>query len=76
LGRIDNATQQELKAALGNGNVSITLSLSEIKTGINDAKSSPATDNRKFDLQGRCISTATVGQIYIENGQKKVKISK
>ncbi|MBO7144591.1 MAG: hypothetical protein J6W13_07175, partial [Salinivirgaceae bacterium] len=61
---------------LGNGNVSITLSLSEIKTGINDVKSSPATDNRKFDLQGRQISTVTVGQIYIENGQKKVKISK
>ena len=76
LGRIDNATQQELKAALGNGNVSITLSLSELKTGINDVKSSPATDNRKFDLQGRRISTVTVGQIYIENGQKKVKISK
>ena len=76
LGKIDNATQQELKAILGDGNCTVTLSLSDVKSDINDVKSSSATDNRKYDLQGRQISTATAGHIYIENGQKKVKISR
>ena len=76
LGKIDNTTQQQLKAFLGNGNCTVKLSLSDAKTGINIIKSSSATDNRKIDLQGRRIDTAAFGQIYIENGQKKVKINK
>ena len=76
LGKIDNTTQQELKAILGDGNCTVTLSLSDVKTGINDVKSSPATDGLKFDLQGRRIGTAAVGQVYIENGQKKVNFNR
>ena len=76
LGKIDNTTQQELKAILGDGNCTVTLSLSDVKTGINDVKSSPKTDNQKYDLQGRRIGTAAVGQVYIENGQKKVNFNR
>ena len=76
LGKIDNTTQQQLKAILGDGNCTVTLSLSDVKTGINDVKSSPETDGLKFDLQGRRIGTAAVGQVYIENGQKKVKFDR
>ena len=76
LGKIDNTTQQELKTILGDGNCTIILSLSDVKTGINDVKSSPKTDNQKYDLQGRRIGTAAVGQVYIENGQKKVNFNR
>ena len=76
LGKIDNTTQQKLKAILGDGNCVVTLSLSDVKSGINDVKSSPETDGLKFDLQGRRIGTAAVGQVFIENGQKKVKFNR
>ena len=76
LGKIDNTTQQELKAILGDGDRTIILSLSDTKTGINDMKSSSETYGLKFDLQGRRIGTAAVGQVYIENGQKKVNFNR
>ncbi len=86
LGKIDNATQAELKATLGEGNRTITLSLSvgnnsenqnnnesgEAPTGIRQTKGSATPDGPMYDLQGRRISAPAFGQIYIQGGEKRM----
>lgn len=86
LGKIDNATQQELKAALGEGDCTITLSLSagnnsenqnnsETPTGIRQTDRVATPNGPMYDLQGRRISAPVRGQIYIQAGEKKFKFS-
>jgi flavodoxin len=83
LGKIDNATQAELKAALGEGNCTITLSLSagnnsenqnnnETPTGIRQSDRTATPDEPMYDLQGRRISAPVRGQIYIQGGEKRM----
>ncbi len=83
LGKIDNATQQELKAALGEGDCTITLSLSaennsenqdnsETPTGIRETQGAATPDGPMYDLQGRRINTPARGQIYIQGGEKRM----
>ncbi|MBR6083478.1 MAG: hypothetical protein IKP62_11250, partial [Salinivirgaceae bacterium] len=86
LGKIYNATQQELKAALGEGDCTITLSLSaennsenqdnsETPTGIRQTDRVATPNGPMYDLQGRRISAPVRGQIYIQGGEKKFKFS-
>ena len=84
LGKIDNATQQELKAALGEGDCTITLSLSagnnsenqnnsETPTGIRQTDRVATPNGPMYDLQGRRISAPVRGQIYIQGGEKRMR---
>ena len=80
LGKIDELSQAELKSVLGTENCSITLSLSKIEisddvvnTAVPTIKSSNSNDSQIYDLQGRKIDSLGKGQIYIQNGEKRVK---
>lgn len=87
IGKIDNVTQSELQTILGEGNCTITLSLS-VETenqGNNEDNNEPSTDiptiknndsnSPKYDLQGRRIDTLEKGQIYIQNGEKRLNLN-
>ena len=87
IGKIDNVTQSELQTILGEGNCTITLSLS-VETenqGNNEENNEPSTDiptiknnysnSPKYDLQGRRIDTLEKGQIYIQNGEKRLNLN-
>lgn len=70
LGRIENADQSQLESALDTPSCNIILSLPQT-TGIRNISenTTPADDNRTYDLQGRSVSQPQKG-IYIRNGKK------
>lgn len=78
LGKIDNATAESVREFLGNGNVSVTLSLTG-NAGIDDVMADGPEEWIVYDVHGRRIdiSDSNVDNlpsgIYIING-KKVKV--
>lgn len=71
IGKIDNITQSELKDFLGNGNCTITISLSS-DSKINDIPSSKSTD-LTYDILGRKARYPSDDGIYVIGGKKLIK---
>lgn len=79
LGRISNASQEELRSLLSHGTVNITLSLAAVDaTGVSSVKSEGEPNNsniRKgiYSLTGGKLAKAPQRGVYIEDGIKKAK---
>ena len=72
LGKIDGATVSNLRQFLGNGNISLTLSL-ESSSGIEEVNSDENKDEIIYDLNGRRITNKPLAPgIYIINGKKRI----
>ena len=82
LGKIDNITVDQLKNFLGDGDCTITLSLSsQSVSGFADTAFSlkgneVGLGTNKYDLQGRKVESCGTGRIYIQNGEKWMKTDK
>ena len=72
LGSINGLNAQQIKEFLGNGQRKITLSLPASVSGIESVRSEEKSA-QMFDLQGRAIDEPRCGEIYIQNGVKRVK---
>lgn len=74
LGHINDASADELRSLLGNGNITITLSLSN-SAGINitAADGNPGTSHDIYTLGGTRLNQPPSRGIYIENGKLKQK---
>ena len=74
LGKIDGATVSNLRQFLGNGDVTLTLSL-DSSAGIEDVTSDINKEKIIYDLSGRRITKLPLAPgVYIING-KKIKIT-
>lgn len=79
LGRISNASQEELRSLLSHGTVNITLSLADVDaTGVSSVKSEGEPRNGKvrkgiYSLTGEKLAKAPQRGVYIEDGIKKAK---
>ena len=79
LGRISDASQEELRSLLSHGTVNITLSLAAADaTGVSSVKSEGEPNNsnvRKgiYSLTGEKLAKAPQRGVYIEDGIKKAK---
>ena len=72
LGKIDGATTSNLRQFLGNGDVTLTLSL-QISTGIDDVTADANKEEIVYDLNGRQITKKPLAPgIYIINGKKTI----
>lgn len=74
LGHINDATADELRSLLGNGNISITLSLpGSASISITAADGNPCTGHDIYTLGGTRLNQPPSSGIYIENGKLKRK---
>ena len=72
LGKIDGATASNLRQFLGNGNITLTLSL-ESSSGIENVTADPNKEEIIYDLNGRRITKKPLAPgIYIINGKKTI----
>ena len=72
LGKIDEATASNLRQFLGNGDITLTLSL-ESSTGIDVAAADANKEEIIYDLNGRRITKKPLAPgAYIINGKKKI----
>ena len=72
LGKIDEATASNLRQFLGNGDITLTLSL-ESSTGIDVAAADANKEEIIYDLNGRRITKKPLAPgIYIINGKKTI----
>ena len=72
LGKIDGATASNLRQFLGNGNITLTLSL-ESSSGIENVTADTNKEEIIYDLNGRRITKKPRAPgIYIINGKKKI----
>ena len=72
LGKIDGATASNLRQFLGNGNITLTISL-ESSTGIEDVTTEGQKEEIVYDLNGRRITKKPLTPgIYIINGKKTI----
>ena len=72
LGKIDGATASNLRQFLGNGNITLTLSL-ESSAGIEDVTANMNKEEVIYDLNGRRITKKPLAPgIYIINGKKRI----
>lgn len=72
LGKIDGNTVSNLKQFLGNGSISLTLSL-DPAAGIKDNSADRNTEDIIYDLNGNRISATPLSPgIYIINGKKTI----
>lgn len=70
LGKIDGATAESVRQFLGNGDVSVKLSL-ESNAGIKDACTDNVQENSVYDLQGRRVGACPLPPgLYIIDGVK------
>lgn len=74
LGKIDNISQQDLKDLLGEGDVTVTLSLQDA-AGINDVVLNDETkESAIYDLSGNRVTDGkNLKGIYIVDGKKVIK---
>lgn len=72
IGKIEGMTKQQLKDALGTGEVSITLSLDN-STGVASISAHPVKSNSIYALNGQKLSEVPAKGMYIEDGVKKVR---
>ena len=72
LGKIDGATASNLRQFLGNGDVTLTLSL-ESSAGIEDVTADNYKEEIVYDLNGRRITKKPLAPgAYIINGKKRI----
>ena len=72
LGKIDGATASNLRQFLGNGNITLTISL-ESSTGIEDVTTEGQKEEIVYDLHGRRITKKPLAPgVYIINGKKRI----
>ena len=72
LGKIDGATASNLRQFLGNGNITMTLSL-ESSAGIGDVTADANKEEIVYDLNGRRVNKKPLAPgIYIINGKKTI----
>lgn len=72
LGKIDGATLSNLRQFLGNGDITLTLSL-ESSAGIEDVTANTNKEEVIYDLYGRRITKKPLAPgIYIINGKKTI----
>ena len=72
LGKIDGATASNLRQFLGNGNITLVLSL-QTSTGIDDVTADANKEEIIYDLNGRRITNKPLAPgIYIINGKKTI----
>ena len=72
LGKIDEATASNLRQFLGNGDITLTLSL-ESSTGIDIASADANKEEIVYDLNGRRITKKPLAPgTYIINGKKRI----
>ncbi len=70
LGKIDNATTENLRQFLGNGNVKLTITLVE-NSGIDNVIVDVTQKDAVYDLQGNIIAHRPLASgLYIINGKK------
>ena len=70
LGKIDGATASNLGQFLGNGNITLTLSL-DSSSGIENVTAGANNEEIVYDLNGRRITKKPLAPgIYIINGKK------
>lgn len=70
LGKIDNATVESVRQFLGNGNITLTISLPS-QAGIEDMTADNLPYDKVYDLNGHSITTRPLpGGVYIINGKK------
>ena len=76
LGKIDGATTSNLRQFLGNGDITLTLSL-ESSAGIENVTADAIKEEVIYDLNGRRITNKPLAPgIYIINGKKTIKNSR
>ena len=72
LGKIDGATTSNLRQFLGNGDITLTLSL-ESSAGIENVTADAIKEEVIYDLNGRRITTKPLAPgVYIINGKKRI----
>ena len=72
LGKIDGATASNIRQFLGNGDITLTLSL-ESSTGIDVVTDDANKEEIVYDLNGRRITKKPLAPgIYIINGKKRI----
>ena len=72
LGKIDDATVSNLRQFLGNGDITLTLSL-ESSAGIEDVTADDTKEEIVYDMNGRRITKKPLAPgIYIINGKKRI----
>ena len=72
LGKIDRATASNLRQILGNGNITLTLSL-ESSSGIENVTADGNKEEIVYDLNGRRITKKPLAPgVYIINGKKTI----
>lgn len=73
LGKIDGLSESQLRTFLkaGEGNITVTLSLSSGTTTINSVRSVATENDAYYSLSGQRLAQAPAHGIYIENGIKK-----
>ena len=72
LGKIDGATVSNLRQFLGNGDITLTLSL-DSSAGIEDVTADDTKEEIVYDLNGRRITKKPLTPgVYIINGKKKI----
>ena len=72
LGKIDGATESNLRQFLGNGDVTLTLSL-DSSSGIDDVTADGDKAELVYDLNGRRVTKKPLAPgIYIINGKKTI----
>ena len=72
LGKIDGATVSNLRQFLGNGDITLTLSL-ESSAGIEDVTANAYKEDVIYDLNGRRITKKPLAPgVYIINGKKTI----
>ncbi len=70
LGKIDNATTENLRQFLGNGNVKLTITLAE-NSGIDKVTVDKSQKDAVYDLNGNLIAHRPLASgLYIINGKK------
>ena len=72
LGKIDGATVSNLRQFLGNGDITLTLSL-ESSAGIEDVTANTNKEEVIYDLNGRRITKKPLAPgVYIINGKQRI----
>lgn len=72
LGKIDNATAESVRQFLGNGNITLTISL-QSQSKVKEISPDQAKTDNVYDLNGHMVSSRPLSKgIYIINGKKAV----
>lgn len=70
LGKIDNATSESVRQFLGNGNISITLSLAS-QSGMDEVTADENMEEKVYNMDGSLVTLCPLPQgLYIINGKK------